>query len=412
MTRQQLPCTWEYDDYPKGMDALLPRLDETKRRLPKFCATLFAVPRWMTPEAWDQWQQRSDWLEIAPHGFRHRKRECRLERIWRGPRARRIWQRVQQDPRWSKIYKAPWYGHSQQFARHVCGAGYALALKTLHDIPTPAPQEWRCWSMWDANHWDGAPPQTRHYETHPQYPSGRNFKANKTAAHQRHFDGLWARHTPDDEWEHVSRLARPLPRLVNACCEGQIWDGWDCLDHHPQPGAHYWDMLTEMLPYQPNRVEAICLGHSLCYIEEERYAELLLDFWRVLRPGCILRISDADADAGGVWQPVGGRGRGTGLIRSTPSRRAVRAALERVGFTVREARPGETASPHRQILAGDTRHRQYRAGTKFIFEATKNIATPPNLSRRLYLHDPRATRKSMQRWRLPPEQAENPAPTV
>lgn len=82
-------------------------------------------------------------------------------------------------------------------------------------------------------------------------------------------------------------------------------------------------------------------------------------------------MAEDATDSGYIWRKPGDNARGTGVIRSLPTRAKLEAAAKAVGFEVHLGRPGETLSPHKDILQGDTRQRRWERGHKYYLELVK-----------------------------------------
>jgi hypothetical protein len=396
-----LPRTFEFDDYPRDGIRLLSLLDFLKSRYPKFKACVFCIPVEMTDAAWSELLRRSEWLKAYPHGFKHVKGECRRSK--KKARHLKTLDAIARDARWGSVFKPPWYGYCGEFFAELHTRGFSLATKSLQHLPFPMPAEWRTWNVRDAEWATSRDARKRdagrHVVCHPVYNDARANKAKRTEISSKHV-ARWSHDwTPDDEWAFVDALVRPVTvKLHLACGPDAVWQGWDSFDAREFPGVQQW-RWGESLPFGDNRADVAFCSHSFNYIDESEYATAALEVWRVLRPGAIWRLSEDATDSGYVWRSPGQRARGTGTIRSLPTRAKLVAALRRVGFTVHDAEPGNTRSVHSDVLQGDSRDRRYRAGHKFYLEACKSIDIP-DLSRSRF-YDPRARRTGV--YRLPDE---------
>jgi len=68
--------TFEFDDYPYDGHHMLMLFDDLKQRFNGFRANVFAIPSLMTPD-WHEEIQKRPWIRLYPHGFCHKKGECR-----------------------------------------------------------------------------------------------------------------------------------------------------------------------------------------------------------------------------------------------------------------------------------------------------------------------------------------------
>ena len=349
--------TFEFDDYPEKGDELIEALDLLRSKYPNFKCTVFAVPDWMTEEAWKPLLDRADWVRVGVHGFAHTRRECRVPRKFN----KRLGQleELRHDPRWSCVFKAPWYGYSQEFFDHLVRLGYTVCLQDLRHLTLPTSKA----AIWNIG--DGiataraAGREKQHMLVHP----GRTLRACTDAMQ------YW---NPEDTFEFVENLARPLLMKVYLGCGAHVWDGWECLDfrHEIDPRITRWE-FPDKLPLADYRADIIFTSHLFNYIDDKDYRTLLWDCHRVLRAGGVLRLSEDRTDNGYAWRKPGQHSRGTGVVRSLPTRQKILAAMQDVGFQVVEAEPGSTFSPHKDVIIGDTRNRRYRMGHKFYLEGIK-----------------------------------------
>ena len=384
--------TFEYDDYPEGGARLIEVLDRFRERWPDFRATVFAVPMLMTDAAWRPLLDRADWVRVAPHGFIHRKRECRLPEHYR--RRIDVLDTIAVDPSWTKIQKPPYYGYDAGFVELLRERGFAVCQLSLGGWAFPA-ADVRVWNLED--HRSQAYPLFRHILAHPIYEDDRSRPRTVRSALSeknvhRWFHELQA--TGVRRWEFVDELTRPSPLKLHLGCGTHVLPGWANLDPRAQldPRIVRWE-YPNRLPFDDNRADCCLTSHLFNYVAEDQYARFALDVWRVLRPGAIWRLSEDRTDNGYIWRRPGQRAAGTGTIRSLPTQEKIYAALRAVGFVVRPAEPGRTDCPHVDILAGDSRAKRYARGHKFYAEAVKAIYLE-DIARSRW-HDPRADRRNV-----------------
>lgn len=399
LTQRRRVLTFEYDDWPRGSRDALAAFDWLKKRFPYFRATVFAIPNLMGDADWTELRKRP-WIDVGSHGFRHRKRECSKPRNYR----RRLhWlDHVSRKP-WIKLFKAPWYGYSADFFRELTVRGFAACVRSTQNWEMPAPADMRVWSHNDAIH------ATRVagcrdallIQCHPVYRSWKACQAKRTELSARNLMRWLDSWRPDDRWSRVVDLVRPATLKISLGCGPHVWDSWDCLDYRPQvaDGIIRWDARAQQLPYLSCRADIIFTSHLFNYLDYPGdYEDLLLECWRVLRAGGVLRLAEDATDSGYAWRQPGRR-HVTGTIRSLPTRARIEGILNRIGFSVALGGPTGTLSPHVDVLAGNTRTRRWRWGQKYYLEATKpDEGWSPNRANR---QDPRGTRRG--RWILPPE---------
>lgn len=392
---------WEYDDYPHDAARLVETLDAFRAEWPNFRAAVFAIPLLMTDEAWRPLLDRADWVRIYPHGFHHKKRECRSAGHWSG----KLWllDDLAADPRWTPLFKSPWYGYGPEFLAELFCRGFSVAQLALHRWPFPG-EPGRVWNIGD--HRRQAYPGFRTLVAHPVYADAASRARTKRSELSDRNRARWFRDfraTGIESWVWPHEYTRPAALKLHLGCGPHVFDGWCNLDPRASldPRIVKWAFPDE-LPFDDNRADVALSSHMWNYIAEENYVRFALDVWRVLRPGGVWRLAEDRTDSGYVWRRPGESSRGTGVVRSLPTREKVVAALERVGFRVYPAEPGETRAPHRDILAGDSREPRYRAGQKFYAEAVKEIDIR-DLGRAKW-EDPRANKHN--RYSLPGESAD------
>ncbi len=368
--------TLELDDIPWNLEKCLARLDAIKDVYPGFKCSVFAIPAEMTDDVWRDLLYRKEWIEVCPHGFTHDKRECRTPGMYI-PHLKML-EDIAEDERWTKLYKAPWYGYDSWFMQELVDRGFAICLKDMFGAPLPVPKKWKSWNIRNteaARVIAGEGDDRQHQVIHPEYETYRAanyFRSGLTRRNVRRWKESWGK---DDEWQFVSELVRPAALKLNLGCGPQVWDGWTCLDPRAEElgqGVIQWD-FSKQLPFAPNQADAVFTSHVFAYVDEEKYTEALLEIWRVLRPLGVLRMSEDETDSGYVWRRPGQPARGTGEIKSLPTRSKICGALAAVGFEIHPAGPGVTVSPHKDVLLGDGRERRYRLGHKFYVEGVKKI---------------------------------------
>lgn len=384
----QVTRTFELDDLPHQFDAIVRMLDTLRWRFPKFRANLFCVPTTMTERQKDELASRS-WVRMYPHGFEHRRGECRRGRH-RVKRWGPLLDAIAADDRWGRVFKAPWHGYSWRMLKMLHQRGFASASTHYAGWPLPMPAHWRTWNLHAQK---CLSPSWSHIEAHP--PDNIHYALSWQA-----MDRWSARWSQDDDWAFVEDLLRPALVKANLGCGPHVWDGWYNLDPRAEIDSRIirWS-FDEMIPIPANQADIVFTSHVFNYVADEKYEEALVDIWRVLRPGGVLRMSEDATDSGYVWRRPGQGSRGTGEIQSLPTRERLVEALRRVGFQVFDATPESTRSPHKDVLKGNSRSRRYQLGHKYYLEAVKEIevdVSRPLVGKR---SDPRATRRG--RWKLP-----------
>lgn len=409
--------TFEYDDFPRDAAHTLAFLDAAKTEFPGFRASLFCIPAEMTAADWKEIDARREWVEACPHGFLHERGECH-SRKWR-EREHLLNQITNEAGRgmWAWLFRAPWSSYCRSFIDALAFRGFAVAVESLKGLSSPAPADVRVWQTADGR-WEkgfGENAIALHFLGHPRYDDPvRRVKSRKTELSEKRIANLlcyWraaravaqGRLEGDLRWEFVSRLTRPARLKISLGCGRHVWDDWACLDHLPMDTRVVPWKWPQPIPFAECSADIIFTSHFLNYLSADEgggeYESLFLDCWRVLREGGVLRVSEDETASGRSWAPPGSCRGGQGVIKSEPSRRRVLDALMRVGFAVRDASPGETCSPCKDVLRGDSRNRLWVRGQKFYLEGIKRIKLPPH-GKRLAHHDCRRTKKG--RYVLPP----------
>lgn len=367
--------TFEFDDYPLSGRRLIRELDNLKSEFPNFKASVFAIPGAMTRQQWRPLLKRKDWIETCPHGIVHQKRECRDPQTYM---LRKLWiDHILADKKYTRLFKAPWHGLDKQFAEILVDANYEFCMGYLDfRFPVPTP-DWKVWSLKDARTKCGD--VGRHVEAHAIIPNRHRWHNRRFQQIDRRnikrFTETWSK---DDEWEFVSKLTAPMCKKVYLGCGSHVYDGYDCLDMRSDldPRIIHWE-APDRLPYMPNRVDVVLTAHVFNYFADEWYQPIIDEIFRILRPGGLVRMQEDATDSGYIWRRPGEGSRGTGEIRSLPTRRKIHRALKKAGFDVKLKRPGRTSSPHRDILQADNRLKRWQKGHKFILEGTKPAHLEP-----------------------------------
>jgi hypothetical protein len=377
--------TFELDDHPLDWEYTIQSLKQFRRRNKNFKANLFCVPSLMSYRQIVK-LKRHDWIRMYPHGFRHKRKEC----IDLTDEKLRWLDELRASSTWGNVFKAPRYGYSDSFLLALQERGFVVALNTLNLIDQlPNMRSWnrRNYEMLSEDNY-------QHILRHCRYPDKRAFgrpvrSGGFTSLSVRFNRGYkrWLRST-DKPFSFCEDLATNAQIKINIGCGRHFLPSWMNLDHRPaSPDVQAW-VFPDPIPCIANRAEIVHTSHFLNYVED--FEQLFLDIWRVLRPGGTYRLEEDDQDSGYKWRRIGQR-HATGRIRAEPTKRAVFDTLERVGFTVREVRHDETATPHMDVLALHTRHKRWERKQKFVAEAVKDISIK-NLTR-AYLSDPRAPRR-------------------
>jgi hypothetical protein len=367
--------TFEFDDYPMSSRRLIRELDKLKARFPAFKASVFAIPSGMTDQHWRPLLDRQEWVQCCPHGIVHQKRECRNKEIYS---LRLHWlDKIAEEKRYAPLFKAPWHGMDLAFMKLLRERGLHHCFSYLNwRIPFPTP-DWLAWNIKDARMLH--PQLGCHVEAHAII-NGRLKQHNRR--HQqidrKNLHRMTSEWGPEDTWEFVTQHMKPMCKKISLGCGQHVWDNWDCLDPRTEldPRIIRWE-APEPLPYIHNRADVILTSHVFNYFDESWYRPICREMFRVLRPGGIVRLNEDETDSGYIWRRPGQRARGTGEIRSLPTKRKISRALRRAGFEIRQMKPGKTRSPHKDVLQGDTRLRRWNQGHKFVMEATKPYSLEP-----------------------------------
>lgn len=387
---------FEYDDYPNQWQEIIAFCDRIKRKCPGFKGTLFAVPKWMNNhEHFEAVAARSDWLRLGVHGWNHKRHE--FSQRSRGEIDTLIYKLCEavRDKPYRKLWKAAWYGMNRHAFEWMAKLGYTICQRTMVHLPYPASQT-PIWSYTDCDYRRDVD-DWQYLDTHP---TDTQYGANKGGITEGNQEKWLASFKPSDEWAFTEDVSEPLCAKANIGCGYMVWDGWTCLDPRQEIDERIWRWdASQMLPWAANRVDVALVSHLFEYLEESEYETLLLEVWRVLRPGAVLRLTDIDTESGFRWREIGStRTHGTGTIKSHPTKQRLMLAMRRVGFHVFESRPGVTASPHQDVLQGDSRRKRYRHGQKFYAEGIKAVAIPDEGRPRWV--ELRATRRGRGRYRL------------
>lgn len=160
---------------------------------------------------------------------------------------------------------------------------------------------------------------------------------------------------------------------LNLGCGFQDWTehGWSCLDPRAEQlggGVRKWS-FAEPIPFPAGTVDLVYTSHCFEFLDVSEYEPAAREIRRVLKIGGIWRVTDNDG--GYFWQKIGRR-IWSMRIKSEPNRELIETACVAAGFTFILSAPGETLSPHKDVLElGDNRHRRWRQKWKFYAECIK-----------------------------------------
>lgn len=125
----------DLDDAYPGNDRL-PMLLAIRHEVPRFKATLFAIPGRCTPRWIETMLHHSDWLDIVPHGWTHAtNREC--ER-WEAQQAYDALEAAEHLGFTTKGFKAPGWQISDGCYEALEERGYWVADQTYNNARRPA----------------------------------------------------------------------------------------------------------------------------------------------------------------------------------------------------------------------------------------------------------------------------------
>jgi SAM-dependent methyltransferase len=392
-------CVFEFDDYPIGRERCLYVLDRLKRQFSLFKCTVFAIPSRMTKDDWTELQRRSEWIQVAPHGFEHEREEC-----WSPGYLRHLstLDSIASDSRWVNLFKAGWYAYDTSFLQELDIRGFAIAAKCLNGFPYPMPQQWSMWNILDCKVSNGDVEEDW-INAHPYFPVRRHRQTNRSLwrvspRNLRRWRDAWKQ--GNKKWLFSSSLARPARLCINIGCGPQVWPGWLCLDKSPDRWKDErivrW-AFGDPIPCAPNRADIVFSSHCLVHVPQDKWQHIMLDIWRVLRPGGVWRLSEDDSSSGYEWRALGSM-TSTGKMWSQTSPDALQAVAEQVGFKWYPARPGYTRSPITEVLRGDSRARLFQTQRKFYAECVKAIEIPDLV--RSHLYDERARNRDPVRYTL------------
>ena len=363
---------FEFDDFPRVREHTLAVFDDLHRRFPNFRVTMFGIPTEMTDADFAEIEKRRPWMRLGLHGFYHDKAECREPTTWR--QYMPMLDAIRKDERWDRIFKPPWHGLDPDMAIELAERDFIIAIKTIPFFPYPMPDFIECSCIHDFWWANGCGPGIA-VESHPCYDNPHYFKAAETEISKRNLKVMTTGWTEDDQFVFSEDISRPLCLKINIGCGKQDWPGWACLDNKPwHANVITHDMLTCRLPYGSCKADAIAMSHALAHVPVEQFKPFFADVFRVLRPGAVFRFAETDCSKGYIWRRIGEPARGNGPIVSEPTKVQVIEAMQAAGFAVVEAKPGETLSPHKDILQMDGRLRRWERGQHFCIEAVKAVA--------------------------------------
>jgi SAM-dependent methyltransferase len=88
-------------------------------------------------------------------------------------------------------------------------------------------------------------------------------------------------------------MASNSERKLNIGCGGNIVPGWLNMDSAPKPGAIYVDARGDW-PFAAGTFDAVLSEHMIEHISKADGAEMLVQAYRVLKPGGVIRLVTPD----------------------------------------------------------------------------------------------------------------------
>jgi SAM-dependent methyltransferase len=102
----------------------------------------------------------------------------------------------------------------------------------------------------------------------------------------------------------IRQIIRPsFPKLeegklyLHLGCGGVNHDKFVNIDGLPAPHIHYIRSIDDLSPFKDNTVDLIYAAHCLEHFSHRKTSTVLAEWFRVLKPGGILRLSVPDFDA-------------------------------------------------------------------------------------------------------------------
>lgn len=133
-----------------------------------------------------------------------------------------------------------------------------------------------------------------------------------------------------------------MDKLLHLGCADDVREGFDNLDR----SIDGWTFESGLPQYASASVAGITISHALMYVPLYRWAEVCAEFYRVLMPGGVVRITEDDTERPSsprYWKPYPGAACETGPVMA-------RSILGAVGFYVRDCEADEASDP-RLIIA-------------------------------------------------------------
>ena len=150
----------------------------------------------------------------------------------------------------------------------------------------------------------------------------------------------------------VGSMRRPGvadPLRLNLGCGTPGAPSW-----HPMPGfvnldkSLGWQFEDGLEQFADASVDGITISHSLMYVREPDWARVCGEFFRVLRPGGVVRITEDDAKNPASSRFGGWKGSESAITLTDAA--MVRSHLAAAGFTVHEVGPTETHYPDASLI--------------------------------------------------------------
>jgi ubiquinone/menaquinone biosynthesis C-methylase UbiE len=155
-------------------------------------------------------------------------------------------------------------------------------------------------------------------------------------------------------------------KLLHLGCDDAFMSGFDNLD----PKINGWTFESGLARYADCSVDGITISHALMYVAEADWSAVLTEFFRVLAPDGVVRITEDDTqtlDSARYEQPYAGAHCNTGPEMA-------RRHLETAGFDVHDCTAYSTTFATAQLLIA---HRERVPRFVFYIEGKKNSSHLP-----------------------------------
>lgn len=132
-------CCVDFDDLCDQTMDRIPTLLELKQKYENFRVTLFTIPMRISDENIKQLEQYKDWMQLAPHGWRHTRGECLA---WNADEAKAKIEAAWELGIDAPVFRAPGWLLDGDVYQACQELGYVVASHNVYRVPNTGVPEY------------------------------------------------------------------------------------------------------------------------------------------------------------------------------------------------------------------------------------------------------------------------------